>query len=428
MLTADLVLARKRGADLQLSRLDAKARARAVADADDLLRAHQAVVGRARDEVDAAIAEVVAAHDASPTVRRTLDGLRKLLDDEATWSGPGEDVDPAAVRRAVFVAASAARRATADDAWFDRDGVLASSGAAFGLTAEQTEQALYADLRAAQKLVSLPALSAEALVARWEAAQAQAVLLRAVRVVVHVACSSAGAVRALFRKLKFLRLLHEAQRLGEDEPWPERTTHKKRRSGHRITIDGPFSLFESVTKYGLKLALVLPALEECDAFHLEADVRWGPSRTPLTFRLDGGASRNTAAEQAPLPDEVATLVESFRGLAGHAWSVAPSPAILELPGIGLCVPDLLFEHPTGARVHLEVLGYWSREAVWRRVELVEGGLREPMLFAVSKRLRVREDVLDENLPSALYVYKGAMSARAVLERLEALRARALTAR
>ena len=30
----------------------------------------------------------------------------------------------------------------------------------------------------------------------------------------------------------------------------------------RIEIDGPYSLFESVTKYGLQLAMVLPALEE----------------------------------------------------------------------------------------------------------------------------------------------------------------------
>ncbi|MGZ3478280.1 MAG: hypothetical protein ACXVCJ_27530, partial [Polyangiales bacterium] len=57
-------------------------------------------------------------------------------------------------------------------------------------------------------------------------------------------------------------------------------------------------------------------------------------------------------------------------------------------------------------------------------ELVERGLEQPMLFAVGKRLRVREDVLDENLPSALLVYKGTIPARTVLDRLETLRARA----
>jgi hypothetical protein len=43
-----------------------------------------------------------------------------------------------------------------------------------------------------------------------------------------------------------------------------------------------------------------------------------------------------------------------------------------------------------------------------------------MLFAVSSRLRVSEELLDEHASSALYVYKGTMSARAIAERLERL--------
>src|SRR5207249_4833542 len=93
--------------------------------------------------------------------------------------------------------------------------------------------------------------------------------------------------------------------------------------------------------------------------------------------------------------------------------------ILELPGIGLCIPDLTFERDR-ARIHLEVMGYWSRDAVWKRVELVERGLTDPVLFAVSARLRVSEQVLDPAHGGALYVYKGTMSPRAIAERLEKL--------
>ena len=69
------------------------------------------------------------------------------------------------------------------------------------------------------------------------------------------------------------------------------------------------------------------------------------------------------------------------------------------------------------------MGYWSRAAVWQRVELVRAGLAERVLFAVSSRLRVSEEVLGDDLPGALYVYKGTMSARVVAERLDALWAR-----
>ena len=66
------------------------------------------------------------------------------------------------------------------------------------------------------------------------------------------------------------------------------------------------------------------------------------------------------------------------------------------------------------------MGYWSRAAVWQRVELVQAGLSERILFAVSSRLRVSEEVLGTELPSALYVYKGTMSARAIAGRLDAM--------
>ena len=256
------------------------------------------------------------------------------------------------------------------------------------------------------------------LVDAYERGQAQAVLLRSVKVTVDVRCGSAGAARALFRRIKFLRLLH---------------TIAKTESGHRIVIDGPFSLFDAVTKYGLQLALVLPALEGCDAWSLEADVRWGKTREALTFKIAGGRDASSkkatrAAREPPLPDEVRALAAAFAKI-GSAWRVSPARAILDMPGVGMCVPDLLFERENSGRkerVYLEVMGFWSRDAVWKRVELVQAGLGEAVVFAVSSRLRVSEEVLGDDLPAALYVYKGTMNARAIAERLDGVAARLVT--
>ena len=89
----------------------------------------------------------------------------------------------------------------------------------------------------------------------------------------------------------------------------------------------------------------------------------------------------------------------------------------------MCAPDLAFEHTgTGECIFLEVMGYWSRAAVWKRVELVQAGLPQRILFAVGQQLRVSEAALDDELPGALYVYKRTMSARAIAERLDALAA------
>jgi hypothetical protein len=70
-----------------------------------------------------------------------------------------------------------------------------------------------------------------------------------------------------------------------------------------------------------------------------------------------------------------------------------------------------------------VLGFWSRSAVWKRVEMVEAGLPCPIVFAVSKHLRVSEEVLDSDTPAALYIYARTMNARAVLDRVEAVAGR-----
>jgi len=120
-----------------------------------------------------------------------------------------------------------------------------------------------------------------------------------------------------------------------------------------------------------------------------------------------------------LPDDLQRFVAAFDAL-GSSWDVRPASAILHLPGLGVCLPDLLFrDRQSGAEVHLEVLGFWSRAAVWRRVDLVRAGLPQRILFAVSSRLRVSEAALPEDLPGELLVYKGVLNPRRVLERLEA---------
>ncbi len=411
MLTADLVQARRRSGKLHLARLSGKARARAIELAEQYLAILRAQRGEVRDVVEPALAAV----PTSASERKLALGLRKLLDDACSWEAAPE-VDPAELRAEVFHRAAEARRALADEARFDRDAVVTEIAGARGLSVEQLERALFADLRSAFRMLAAPGGTAEQLVDRYEEAQAQAVLLRAVRVVVHVDCATAGEARALFRRLKFQRLLYRVLPRVEDE------------HGYDLEIDGPFAMFEASTKYGLQLALLLPALRDCRAFSLEAELRWGKEREALTFETSGGwgvaeapaSTPGAPADESLLPDEVATLLSRFRALESP-FRVGLAGEVLDLPGVGLCVPDLVFEHgETQRRVYLEVLGYWSRDAVWKRVELVRAGLPQRVLFAVSARLRVSEQVLDDELPSALYVYKGTMSARVVLERLEAL--------
>jgi predicted nuclease of restriction endonuclease-like RecB superfamily len=238
--------------------------------------------------------------------------------------------------------------------------------------------------------------SAEALVERFERAQFQAVLLRAVRVSAWVRVRDVQQARALFRALKFHRLLFVMRREAE---------------GYRLEIDGPFSLFESVTKYGLQLALIFPILRDCEQLKLSADLRWGKARAPVEFEFES-RSRGGLQVKPELSPEAEALCQAVNKTGG--WHAEPNSEILELPGIGLCIPDLRLQRAEQA-VYVELMGFWSRDAVFKRVELVEKGLTAPVVFAVSSRLRVSEALLADT-GSALYVYKGVPQARALLEK------------
>jgi uncharacterized protein len=215
-------------------------------------------------------------------------------------------------------------------------------------------------------------------------------------------------VRAFFAWLKFQKLLF--------------TTERSESGGFALTIDGPFSMFESVTKYGLRLALVLPKLRTLDSWSLVAEIRWGKERKALTFRMastDGGATANDQDPAEQLSDDVRALLAGIEALPKTRWTAEVASTLLDRPGLGVCIPDLVLRrddlsHP----VYVEVLGFWSRDAVWKRVELAQQGLDARIVFCASSRLRVSPEVIGEDTPAALYVYKGKPSARALLEHVD----------
>jgi hypothetical protein len=408
VLTADLVRARKKGGELVLQALDKKARERALALAAEVVGAVEMHVGATREELDEALKAV----EARASDQKLKAGLVKLALDRCELDGTAAE-DAAELRREVFTRAAAHRRELAAGERFDRARVLAEVAAARGTPPEDLERALYGDLREAQVLRGFAKAAPEALVADWERGQVQAVLLRAVKLVVEVRCGSAAAARALFARLKFNRLLFTVERVPVEGAEEGGT--------FRLTIDGPMSLFDAVTKYGLQLANAFPAFEACDRWALAAELRWGNDREPLLFRAEGGAAREGRAEAPVLRDDVAALMEAVER-ADSGWKAKPAEAVLDLPGAGLCVPDLVLTKGK-TKVFVEVMGFWSRDAVWRRVELVEKGLAEAVVFCVSSRLRVSEEVLPDDAPAALYVYKGTINARALLDRAAAVAAR-----
>lgn len=404
MLPPELTRARKREGKLTLSPLSAAERARATELGQALLDVTQAALGRDREEVEAGWAAVPAA----AKERKLLLGLTHLVEGRAEFSSPS-GLEPERIRRAVFERAASVRASLAPGERLERSAVLEEVAAELGASAQELDAALYADLRSAQRLERCALTNAAALVTDYELVQVQSILLRAVRIQAEVRGAPPDAYRELFRKLKFRQLLFRIEPLEG--------------GGYRLDIDGPLSLFGATTKYGLELALSLPALLSCGQLRLKAELRWGKRREALTFEqtfapLAAGVAESFARS------EVQELLESLA--QQRSWQARLSEKLLDLAerGGGVLVPDLELsrERPGGKRetVLVELLGFWSRDAVFRRIEAAELGLSERVLFVVSSRLRVSEELLDGVEAASLYVYKGKINAASLIRKVEAL--------
>ena len=400
MLTSELLRVRRQGRSLVPRFLSAAERGRLRSVAAALIDTLLAAKDACRDDVTQALATI----EHAPRDRSIVQGLIKLLLDRAeflTFEGDG----PAALRDVVFRIAAEERKRLGPTERFDRQRSLARAAEQLDLETGPIEAQLFADLRKNERLIGFRTTTPERLLERYDVALAQGVLLRAVSVEVTLTGGEPGRVRQLFRAARFHGLLHRV---------------RPHAGGYRVELDGPLSLFTSVHRYGLALALFLPAILRCDAWSMSAEVSWGKQRTPMRFELNpaqGLVSHGRAIEG--VAPELERFVVNFQALAAN-WEVMIADEIIAIPGEAAIVPDLSFTNrTTGERVWLEAFGYWSRAAVWQRIETIRRGFPGRIILAVGKQLRVSEELLEESEAGELYVYRVSLQPKAVLERLEA---------
>lgn len=365
--------------------------------AESLLLVFREGAGMTRGQIAAEIDEMVGEGAATLAHR----GLAKVLEDRAEFEVVA-DVPPEELRRRVFAAAAAHRRELHDQARtgagaghrlpFRRDEVLAAAAAELGLDPARAAATLFADLKDENRMLAFADLSAQRLIDRYNVALAQAVLLRSTLVRAEVRGEKPARFRQLFRWLKFHRLLYRVEGTMAQ--------------GYFFQIDGPLSLFSATNKYGLQMALFLPALLLCREYRLDAELRWGPKREPRSFHLEAADGLVSHYDDAGTytPPELAAFVERFRQVA-PAWDITESTELIELDRHGVWVPDYRLVHrATGTEVFLDVLGFWKRSSLERLLELLPKHGPPRFVLAISERLKVDEEALAE-LPDSVLRFK-----------------------
>jgi predicted nuclease of restriction endonuclease-like RecB superfamily len=372
--------------------------------AGELVQEFVAHVGKTRGELQAALEGRARAGDRVRLER----GLSKLLADRSEFERQSE-LEPEVVRALVFARAAEARRAGT----FSRESVLAEAAAALGVAEPRTvEVALDADRRSRERLLAFESIEPRALLERYDVALAQAVLLRAVRVKVALE-GRPRRLRDILRAIKFRQLLFKAEKT---KPGGIGGAGSPRGSGGvTLELDGPLSLFESSTKYGLNLAEVLPAILLCERFSLEAELAWGKKRSTKQFILtseDGLASTRADPGAAP-PPELEAFAKRFEELA-PGWKVGFDARIHFVGGEAI-VPDLGFTHEaTGRKGALELIANARRGSLPSRLALLHANAPSGLVVAVARNLLEDGAVL----PPGVVVYRSMPAADEVKAQLE----------
>ncbi len=404
MLTADLLRARVFKGEVKPRYLDPND-PDLLALAAELIATYAAHVGRPRGALQSALA-ALQGESTDYLVHR---GLSKLLDDRSTFT-VASPVAPETLRQALFEASARSFPPvhTADAVHtVSRADVVAAVAAQFGIEVAAVEGAMYADLEDETVLTEAPVAEPGWLLHRYNTALAQAVLLRASRMVLEIAPGSPQRYRQMFRWIKFYRLMHGVEGSAA--------------AGYRVTLDGPLSLFQLSHKYGLQLAEFLPALLLGDGWTATAEVLWGPDKRPLGFtvRPEDGLVSHYPDTGAYITQEEQFLAQRLEA-TDSPWVLDRRAALFDLGGRGVLVPEFALRHKGDGRVMwVELVGFWRRDALEARVALLRDHGPKNLLLLVPQRLRGSEETLQSVAGEAMF-YKDVIVTKELVARAERL--------
>jgi hypothetical protein len=303
-----------------------------------------------------------------------LAGLAKTLLDVCEFEPPPGAGRAPELRAAVF----GARGRRWPPVPGDREMPYAEAGEPLGLEADEVERLLYADLPAARLLVRAPpaAFDGHALLARYNLELARGVLLDAERLRI----TARGGWRGIFRAVKAARLMHVLARAGR---------------GYRLELTGPAAPFiVRPSRYGVRLARVIPALARAPGWRLDADIRRGGELVRFVVRGRSRSATSPVGRRAERTGydsawerSLAAELRARFGAERDGWRLSrettPVPA-----GDELMLPDFTLRHADGREALVEVVGFWTPDYLESKARKVAAAGLDNLILVVYRGLAV----------------------------------------
>lgn len=403
MLTSDLLLVRKRGPYLEPRYVDPKAQGilALAQDIIDIFAEHQ---GKTRGE----LYDVLDTRAGEATDYRVQKGLAKLLEDHRCEFRIDSIVEPEELRTHVFTLSRENHPIVREPDLIypvTRDDIIEQTALHYQTATEDIERGLYADLAKNHRLDTFDAPDPAWLINRYNVALAQAMFYRCTRMRLSVHRNLPVRYKQLFKFIKFYRLIHDIR--GD------------RDAGYEMQLDGPVSMFRLSQKYGLQMAVFLPALLLCTRWKMEAHIELKDGRSG-SFVLDENHNlvshyKDQTAYDSLLEETFATRFEKTK----TDWEMERETEIVNLKDT-VFIPDFAFRHPDGRTALLEIVGFWHPDYLRRKLQKLRRANRKDLVVAVSRDLNVEEDDF-KDVPGHVFFFKNRIQPKDVIERLEQIK-------
>ena len=366
MLTSDLAVSQRRG-DKIVPRLLKTNDAGYLRDARILIEIFEDFAGcKTRGELEKELEEYVG----TGTDYRILRGFIKLLSDRSEFE-TASVAEPSEIRQKVFLEAGKYQPVLPDSK--QKSEVLETVAAEFQTDAETIISNLYADLSAQQKLISFETISPSDLLDRYNLAQAQALLYKCVEMKIVVAPSDATNYRSIFGWIKHFGLIHTVAGNAAD--------------GYEITLTGAASLFNRSQKYGIRMAVFLPALLLCKDWKMSAEVAQKAGENVFYELSSEQTELNSYYFDEPeyKNSDIEKLKKNW-GKSAAGWELQENKEVVNL-GRTAFIPDFVLISPNDEKIYLDVLGFWTPKSLKKRLEEFQAAKFQKFIFAASQELR-----------------------------------------
>jgi len=317
---------------------------------------------------------------------RILRGLIKLLTDRCVFD-TAVSTDPFEIRRALFLRARQHHPIVSETA---RAGVAEEAAGELLCAPEIVLDNLYADLPENQKLIDFDELTDRDLLDLYNLGLAQALLYRCVEMRLSVEPQEPQGYRELFGSIKAYRLIHAIRGSAA--------------KGYEVRLDGPVSMFHRSQKYGVQMAVFLPALLVCKGWRMRAEISSKPGGSAF-FEMNSRQNQLRSPYFSAMPYEnpvLAKLTESWKRL-DSPWRLEPSSEVIDL-GESTFIPDFVVRHLEGTKVYLEILGFWTPRYLQARLrEFEHAGIKNFILAAWDELRGSREPLT--RIPPHTIIFK-----------------------